>query len=140
MHVMPLTKRISATEVKTHFGRIVREVATTDTPVIIQTHGEDQAVLISVQEFRKLRPAEEEESHESERECVRTALRAVGLLSEHTPIMRQRAAAYDARHARAEQKQLLTELRSLDLDPSLSQVILENRAWFPADVEPVDED
>jgi prevent-host-death family protein len=46
--------------VKTHFGRIVREVAITGTPVVIRTHGEDQAVIISLRDFQKPKPVEEE--------------------------------------------------------------------------------
>ena len=120
-------KRVSATEVKIHFGRIVQEVATTETPVIVQTRGKDRAVIISLRDFQKLWP-EEEIRRAPERERVRAVLQAAGLLSEPTPEMRKRAAEYDARHSPDEQARILAELRSLHLDPPLSQVILESRA------------
>jgi prevent-host-death family protein len=121
-------RRIPATEVKTHFGRIVQEVATTGTPVIIQTRGDDQAAIISLRDFKRLWPLEAARPV-PERERVRAALRAAGLLSEPTPEMRRRAAEYDARHPPGEQEQILAELRSLHLDPPLSQIILESRTW-----------
>lgn len=139
MTTIELTRRISATEVKVHFERIVQEVAATDMPVIIQTQGQDQAVLISLRDFQKLHPSEEERP-DTERERVRRVLRKAGLLSEPTAVMRQRATAYDVRYSPEEQEQLLAELRSLELEPPLSQVILENRAWYPTNVEPDNED
>jgi len=123
-------RRIPATEVKTHFGRIVQEVATTGTPVIIQTRGDDRAVIISLHDFRRLWPGEEARPAPA-RERVRATLRAAGLLSEPTPEMRRRAAEYDARHPPEEQERILAELRSLHLDPPLSQIILESRTWRP---------
>jgi len=125
-----VARRIPATEVKTHFGRIVQEVATTGTPVIIQTRGDDQAAIISLHDFRRLWPGEEARPA-PERERVRAALRAAGLLSEPTSEMRRRAAEYDARHPPEEQERILAELRSLRLDPPLSQIILESRTWRP---------
>lgn len=123
-----VARRIPATEVKTHFGRIVREVATTGTPVIIQTRGADQAVIISLHDFRRLWPSEEAHPAPA-RERVRAALRTAGLLSEPTAEMRRRAAEYDAQHPPEEQERILAELRSLHLDPPLSQIILESRTW-----------
>jgi len=123
-----MVRRIPATEVKTHFGRIVQEVATTGTPLIIQTRGEDQAVIISLHDFRRLWPQEEAYPAPT-RERVRAALRAAGLLSEPMPEMRRRATEYDARHPPEEQERILAELRSLRLDPPLSQIILESRTW-----------
>ena len=123
-------KRIPATTVKTHFGRIVQEVATTGKPVIIQNRGDDQAVIINLRDFQRLRPAEE--SHpERERERARAVLRSAGLLSEPTPEMRRRAAQYDDQHPPEEQERILAELRSLHLEPPLSQIILESRTWRP---------
>lgn len=123
-----IAKRIPATEVKTHFGRIVQEVATTGTPVIIQTRGDDQAVIITLHDFRRLWPWDEAHPAPA-RERVRAVLRAAGLLSEPTAEMRRRAAEYDAQHPPEEHEQILAELRSLRLDPPLSQIILESRTW-----------
>jgi len=128
--VIEAAKRIPATKVKTHFGRIVQEVVTTGTPVIIQNRGDDQAVIISLHDFQRLRPSEEARPT-PKRERVRAALRAAGLLSEPSPEMRQRAAEYDAQHPPEEQERILAELRSLHLDPPLSRIILESRAWRP---------
>lgn len=126
--VIKAVRRIPATTAKTHFGRIVQEVATTGRPVIIQNRGDDQAVIISLRDFQRLWPAEEA-CPASERERVRAALHTAGLLSEPTPEMRQRAAQYDDQHPPEEQERILAELRSLHLDPPLSQIILESRTW-----------
>jgi prevent-host-death family protein len=128
--VIKAAKRIPATTAKTHLGRIVQEVATTGRPVIIQNRGDDQAVIISLHDFQRLRPAEGSRPA-PERERVQAALRSAGLLSEPTPEMRQRAAQYDDQHPLDEQERILTELRSLHLAPSLSQIILESRTWRP---------
>lgn len=128
--VIKAAKRIPATTAKTHFGRIVQEVATTGRPVIIQNRGDDQAVIISLRDFRRLRPAEESRPAR-ERERVQAALRNAGLLSEPTSEMRQRAAQYNDQHPPEEQERILAELRSLHLDPPLSQIILESRTWRP---------
>jgi len=64
-----------------------------------------------------------------EREQVLNALREAGLLSEPTPEMRRQAEEYDAQHSPAEQEQILAELRSLCLKPSLSDTILRSREW-----------
>jgi hypothetical protein len=63
----------------------------------------------------------------SERERIRALLRAARLFSGPTPAMRERAAEYDAQHSPEEQERILAELRSLRLDPPLSQMILDNR-------------
>lgn len=126
--VNKVCKRIPATEVKTHLGRIVREVAATEAPVIVQSHGEDQAVIISLREFQRLWPAEEPLPR-PQREKVRAILRAAHLLSEPTPGMRRRATHYEAQHPPEAQKEILAELRNLRLDPPLSQIILESRSW-----------
>ena len=124
--VIKAAKRIPATTVKTHFGRIVQEVATTGRPVIIQNRGDDQAVIISLRDFQRLRPAEEPRPA-PERDRVQAALRNAGLLSEPTLEMRQRAAQYDDQYSPEEQERILAELRSLHLAPPLSQIIIESR-------------
>lgn len=123
-----VAKRVPATEVETRFGRIVQEVVTTGTPVIIQERGDDQAAIIDLHDFQRLWPLEEARLT-PERERVRAVLRAAGLLSESTTEMRRRAAEYDAQHPPEEQERILSELRSLHLDPPLSQIILESRIW-----------
>jgi prevent-host-death family protein len=128
--VLKAARRVPATEAKTHFGQIVQEVMATGQPVIIQNRGDDQAVLISLDDFQKLSSAEGV-SPPSEWERVRAALRAAGLLSEPTPEMRERAAEYDAQHSSEEQEQILMKLRRLRLEPPLSKVILESRTWRP---------
>jgi prevent-host-death family protein len=123
-------RRIPASQVQDRLGRIVEEVAATGEPVIIQKRGDDQAAIISLGDFRKLQP-DEDASPASERERVRAALRAAGLLSEPTAEMCEQAAEYNARHSPEEQERILAELRSLRLDPPLSQIILDNRNWGP---------
>lgn len=62
---------------------------------------------------------------------VLDALRRAGLLADPTPERRRRAAEYDARHGPAEQARILGELRSLSLDPPLSEAILRSREQQP---------
>jgi prevent-host-death family protein len=124
--VIKTAKRIPATEAKTHFGRIVQEVATTGTPVIIQNRGDDQAVIISLRDFQRLWPSEEARLA-PERERVRFALRAAGLLSEPTAQEVAEVQAFEARHPVEDQERILTEWRQLEIEPSLSEIILRNR-------------
>ena len=124
--VIKAAKRIPATEAKTHFGRIVQEVATTGTPVIIQNRGDDQAVIISLRDFQRFWPSEEARLV-PEREQVRTALRAAGLLSEPTAQEVTEVQAFEARYSVEDQERILTEWRQLEIKPSLSEIILRNR-------------
>jgi len=119
-------RRIPATEAKTHFGRIVQEVATTGTPVIIQNRGDDQAVIVSLRDFQRLWPSEEARLA-PEREQVRTALRAAGLLSEPTAQEVAEVQAFEARHPVEDQERILSEWRRLEIEPPLSEIILRNR-------------
>jgi prevent-host-death family protein len=119
-------KRIPATEAKTHFGRIVQEVATTGRPVIIQNRGDDQAVIVSLRDFQRLWPSEETPLA-PEREQVRTALRAAGLLSEPTAQEVAEVQAFEARHPVEDQERILSEWRQLETEPPLSETILRNR-------------
>jgi prevent-host-death family protein len=119
-------KRLPATEVKTHFGRIVQEVSTTGTPVIIQTRGEDQAVLINLNDFQALWPAEKA-APATVRQRVRTALRKANLLSEPTAQEVAEARAFKTEHSPTDQEHILTTWRRLKLDPPLSDIILRNR-------------
>ena len=124
--VIKTAKRIPATKAKTHFGRIVQEVATTGTPVIIQNRGDDQAVIISLRDFQRFWPSEEARLA-PERERVRTALRAAGLLSKPTAQEVAEVQAFEARHPVEDQERILTEWRQLEIEPPLSEIILRNR-------------
>jgi len=119
-------RRIPATEVKTRFGQVVQEVATTGTPVIIQTRGDDRAVIINLNDFRKLWPSEEV-SPTPERERVRSALREDGLLSEPTAQEIAEVQAFESQHSAEDQERILAEWRQLKIDPPLSDIILHNR-------------
>lgn len=124
--VTKTAKRMPATEVKTHLGRIVQEVATTGTPVIIQNRGDDQAVIVSLRDFQRIWPSEEARLA-PEREQVRTTLRAAGLLSEPTAQEVAEVQAFEARHPAEDQERILSEWRQLEIEPSLSEIILRNR-------------
>ena len=119
-------RRIPATEAKTHFGRIVQEVATTGTPVIIQNRGDDQAVIVSLRDFQRLWPSEETRLA-PERERVRTALRMAGLFSEPTAQEVAEVQAFETRHPVEDQERILSEWRQLEVEPPLSEIILRNR-------------
>lgn len=119
-------KRIPATEVKIRFGGVVQEVATTGTPVIIQTRGDDQAAIISLHDFQRLWPSEEARLS-PERERVRFALRVASLLSEPTAQEVAEVRAFEAQHSAEDQERILAEWRRLELEPPLSEIILRNR-------------
>jgi prevent-host-death family protein len=89
-------RRIPTTQAQERLGRIVEEVAATGEPVIIQKRGDDQAAIVSLRDLKRLQPAEEAPPT-TERERVRAALRAAGLLSEPTAKMLEEAAEYNAR-------------------------------------------
>ena len=124
--VIKAVRRIPATEVKTRFGRVVREVATTGTPVVIQTRGDDQAVIISLRDFQRLWPSEEARPA-PERERVRFVLHAAGLLSEPTVQEVAEVRTFEAQHPAEDQERILAEWRRLELEPPLSEIILRNR-------------
>ena len=123
-----VVKRLPTTKVKAHFGQIVHEVATTGTPVVIQTRGEDQAVIISLRDFHAFWPPDTELSSPV-RQQVRAALRAADLLSEPTAQEVAAAQAFEATHSPADQQRLLATWRQLQLAPTLSEIILRNREW-----------
>ncbi|MBI3921712.1 MAG: type II toxin-antitoxin system Phd/YefM family antitoxin [Armatimonadetes bacterium] len=119
-------RRITATEVKAHFGRIMEEVSSTGSPVIVHSRHQDRAVIISLVDFRRLWPMVEFPAA-SERERVKSALHKAGLLRTLPSAVRKRVGEYDRQHTPEEQQRLLAELRSLRFDPPLSQIIQENR-------------
>jgi prevent-host-death family protein len=122
-------KRLPATEVKAHLGRIVHDVATTGTPVVIHTRGEDQAVIISLRDFHTLWPTAAAMSAPV-RHRVRAALRAADLLSEPTAQELAAVHAFEATHAPADQQRLLASWRQLQLSPALSEIILQRDAFW----------
>lgn len=124
--VTKTAKRIPATKAKTHFGRIVQEVATTGRAVIIQSRGDDRAVIIGLRDFQRLWPLEETRLV-SEREQVRATLRAAGLLSEPTAQEVAEVQAFEAQHSPEDQERILAEWRQLEVVPSLSEIILRSR-------------
>jgi hypothetical protein len=101
-------------------------VATTGTPVVIQTRGEDQAVIISLRDFHAFWPPDTGRSVPI-RQQVRAALRAADLLSEPTAQEVAAVQAFEATHSPADQQHLLTTWRQLQLTPALSEIILRNR-------------
>jgi prevent-host-death family protein len=119
-------KHLPTTEVKAHLGQIVREVATTGTPVVIQTRGEDQAVIISLRDFHAFWPPDTELSAPV-RQQVRAALQAADLLSEPSAQEVAAVQAFEATHSPADQQRLLAAWRQLQLTPPLSEIILRNR-------------
>jgi len=96
------------------------------TPVIIQTRGEDQAVIINLHDFQTLWPSEGG-MPATVRQRVRTALRKANLLSEPTAQEVAETQAFEAQHPPADQEHILTTWRRLKLDPPLSDIILRHR-------------
>ncbi len=48
---------LPATEVKNRFGRVLREVARTGGPIVVERDGQAVAVILSIEAYRRLRPA-----------------------------------------------------------------------------------
>jgi len=119
-------KRIPATQVKVHLGRIVQEVEATSIPVIIQNRGEDRAVIISLSAFQNLWPTDET-ARKSERGRVRAALHTAGLLSEPTAQEAADVQVFEAQHSPKDQERILTEWRELEISPPLSEIVMRNR-------------
>lgn len=123
-------RSIPATEAKTRFGWLIRQVSTKGAAFIIETRGEPKAAIINLSDFQRLRPLEEARPGLG-RERVRDVLRAAGLLSEPTPRELAEVQAFEAQYPPVEQERILTEWRRLHIEPSLSQVILSNRQPRP---------
>ena len=49
-------RTLPATEVKNRFGRVLREVARTGGPIVIERDGRAVAVILSVEKFERLLP------------------------------------------------------------------------------------
>ena len=76
----------------------------------------------------KLHPADKLDSEEAQ---LLADLRAAGMLVDPTPEMLARAEEYDAKYSPEEQQDILQELRSLHLDPPLSEIVSRAREFRP---------
>jgi hypothetical protein len=72
-----------------------------------------------------------EPTAEDEEAQMLAELRAAGLLMDPTPEMLARAQEYDAKYSPEEQVAILEELRSLHLDPPLSEIVIRAREFRP---------
>jgi len=52
-------RTLPATEVKNRFGRVLREVARTGGPVVVERDGRPVAVILSIEKFERLQPLTE---------------------------------------------------------------------------------
>jgi hypothetical protein len=68
---------------------------------------------------------------EDEEAQMLAKLRAAGLLMDPTPEMLAWAEEYDAKYSPEEQAAILEELRSLHLDPPLSEIVIRAREFRP---------
>ena len=50
------TKTLPATEVKNRFGRVLREIAQTGGPIIVERDGKPVAVILGIGEYTRLQP------------------------------------------------------------------------------------
>lgn len=50
------TQTFSATEVKNHFGRVLRQIAKTGGPIIVERDGKPVAVILSISEYQRMQP------------------------------------------------------------------------------------
>ncbi len=63
-------KTLPATEVKNRFGRVLREVNQTDTPIVIERDGKPVAVIMSMSEYERWRQGQ---AQPIERDLLQTA-------------------------------------------------------------------
>lgn len=66
-----MDRKISATDARIHFGELMRQVVEEQEPVIVERSGEPHVVVISVDEYERLRAAHQEQ--EDWRELVSQA-------------------------------------------------------------------
>ena len=50
------TQSFSATEVKNRFGRVLRQIAKTGGPIIVERDGKAVAVILSMSEYQRMQP------------------------------------------------------------------------------------
>lgn len=50
------TQSFSATEVKNRFGRMLRQIAKTGGPIIVERDGKPVAVILSMSEYQRMQP------------------------------------------------------------------------------------
>ncbi|MDP9368815.1 MAG: type II toxin-antitoxin system Phd/YefM family antitoxin [Chloroflexota bacterium] len=50
-----MTRTVSATEVRVHFGELMRRVVEGQEPVVVERGGKPQVVVVSVEEYERLR-------------------------------------------------------------------------------------
>lgn len=50
------TKSLSATEVKNRFGRVLRQIAKTGGPIVVERDGKAVAVILSMSEYQRMQP------------------------------------------------------------------------------------
>ena len=52
-------RKVSATEARIHFGELMRRAVTDQEPVIVERSGEPHVVILSVEQYERLRVAQE---------------------------------------------------------------------------------
>ena len=58
-----MERRMSATEARVHFGEVMREVAEHGTTIVVERGGKPQVVILSLQEYRRLKTGEIKKPH-----------------------------------------------------------------------------
>ena len=56
-----MTRTISATEARVHFGDVLRSVAERDETILVERGGKPQAVVLSVEKYRRLTKDDDQE-------------------------------------------------------------------------------
>lgn len=60
-----VTRTISATEARVHFGELMRSVVEDEQPVIVERAGKPQVVVLDVNEYQRMKATEQQESWKS---------------------------------------------------------------------------
>src|SRR5215211_7396198 len=58
-----MERRMSATEARVHFGEVLRDVTEHGTTVVVERGGKPQVVVLSLQEYRRLKSGRTEKPH-----------------------------------------------------------------------------
>lgn len=59
------TRTLPATEAKNRFGRVLREISKTGGPLIVERDGKPVAVILSIDEYKRLQPQEPESGEQA---------------------------------------------------------------------------
>jgi prevent-host-death family protein len=104
-----VTRTISATEARVHFGKLMRSVVENDQPVIVERAGKPEVVVLAVDKYQRMKAAEQRESWKSTFKRIQEIGDAIRMRREDVPLPDPAEVIHQMREERSEQ--LLDALR-----------------------------